>query len=99
MGLLLRAQCSCGYSSGMLAWGSGMNPAASGRVPAICAQCQEIMSVADAGEPRCPVCLGSVQVIPLSTGQDLSSIRAEPPVACPRCGAPDLGFVMTGVWD
>lgn len=97
MGSLIRACCSCGYSSENIPDGHGFDPDRENR-PARCNDCQEVVTVDVLLNPmQCPYCGGSpaeVYTVSEDRHPDLDYF-----LSCPRCRRNTLYFEPIGIWD
>lgn len=99
MGVLVRAACGCGYSSGTLGVGCGMGGPVPRYILAHCPACAAITSIPAEGPPACPVCRGQVTPLPRPAEEEPSAAPSRPQPPCPQCGRPTLEIRMVGVWD
>lgn len=82
MGTIYQVECSCGYLSPELFWGSGWAGDAYGRKLARCAHCQiTVTTPAASKRPRCPECRRKLEIIELDEDMQepvtlVSAVRA-----------------------
>ena len=99
MGILVKAECSCGYSSEVLSEGCGMMGPLPRFALALCSKCAEVTSIAVGEGQTCPECRGRVELIPEMIDDGLTANAPRSQVVCPKCGRQSLGFVEVGNWD
>ncbi len=97
MGSLIRARCSCGYSSENLPEGHGFDPDRENR-PARCDACRRVVTVDILLNPvRCPLCGGSPAEV-YGASEDLHP-DLNHFFSCPRCRRNALYLEPIGIWD
>jgi hypothetical protein len=94
MGLIVRADCLCGYTSEELSEGHGGESYDERRL-GLCGRCREVVTV-ELQAPRCPRCKTEVTK---TYGDENAHPELDRIHECPRCGECDLAFTPVGIWD
>lgn len=94
MGLIIRAVCSCGYTSKEIFQGHG-GESYNVQWPANCASCRQIVT-ADPQTRRCSRCNGQIAEL---LGDPAAEFELRAEHKCPRCGKCTLHFEPVGIWD
>ena len=94
MGLIIRGECLCGYTSKDIFEGHG-GESYEERRPANCRRCRQVVTV-ELLSPRCPRCKHEA---PETYGDADTHPELDRTHECPQCGKSDLKFTPIGIWD